>query len=194
MTALAIRGSRFQNGVSRIHGEVSSRICAPLWPQIDPADNRHRLHHQRRARADLPRAGMGRPVREVSRLRLDAASDRRRRSGSASTTSPITCSGACANRSSRRCCTWCATASRVQHFRNGGSRGASGPPAASYTDPVNPNVLTIGFARRFATYKRATLAVPGPRLAARDHRRRSSVRCCSFSPARRIRPTGRARI
>ncbi|MFN4149288.1 MAG: alpha-glucan family phosphorylase, partial [Rhodocyclaceae bacterium] len=25
------------------------------------------------------------------------------------------------------------------------------------TDPENPNVLTIGFARRFATYKRATL-------------------------------------
>ena len=26
-----------------------------------------------------------------------------------------------------------------------------------YADPANPNVLTIGFARRFATYKRATL-------------------------------------
>ena len=39
MTALAIRGSRFQNGVSRIHGEVSSRICAPMWPQIPPEEN-----------------------------------------------------------------------------------------------------------------------------------------------------------
>ncbi len=44
-----------------------------------------------------------------------------------------------------------------QHFRNRGSRGAPRPAAASYADPVNPNVLTIGFARRFATYKRATL-------------------------------------
>src|SRR4029079_5969230 len=26
-----------------------------------------------------------------------------------------------------------------------------------FVDPANPNVLTIGFARRFATYKRATL-------------------------------------
>ena len=26
-----------------------------------------------------------------------------------------------------------------------------------FADPDNPNVLTIGFARRFATYKRATL-------------------------------------
>jgi glycogen phosphorylase len=39
MTALAIRGSRFQNGVSRIHGGVSARICAPLWPDIDPDEN-----------------------------------------------------------------------------------------------------------------------------------------------------------
>ena len=39
MTALAIRGSRFQSGVSAIHGGVSSRICASLWPQIDPQDN-----------------------------------------------------------------------------------------------------------------------------------------------------------
>ena len=39
MTALAIRGSRFQNGVSRIHGGVSSRICAPLWPEVEPAEN-----------------------------------------------------------------------------------------------------------------------------------------------------------
>ena len=38
MTVLAIRGSRFQNGVSRIHGKVSSRICGELWPQIDPED------------------------------------------------------------------------------------------------------------------------------------------------------------
>jgi len=36
MTALAIRGSRHHNGVSRIHGEVSSRICSHLWPQISP--------------------------------------------------------------------------------------------------------------------------------------------------------------
>lgn len=37
MTALAVRGSRHHNGVSRIHGAVSARILAELWPQI-PAD------------------------------------------------------------------------------------------------------------------------------------------------------------
>ena len=39
MTALAIRGSRFHNGVPRIHGDVSARICAHMWPQIEPAEN-----------------------------------------------------------------------------------------------------------------------------------------------------------
>ena len=43
-----------------------------------------------------------------------------------------------------------------QHFRNRGSE-AHLDRLLKYTDPINPNVLTIGFARRFATYKRATL-------------------------------------
>jgi starch phosphorylase len=43
-----------------------------------------------------------------------------------------------------------------QHFRNRGSE-AHLDRLLRYADPVNPNVLTIGFARRFATYKRAAL-------------------------------------
>ena len=43
-----------------------------------------------------------------------------------------------------------------QHFRNHGSE-AHLDRVLKYADPANPNVLTIGFARRFATYKRATL-------------------------------------
>ncbi len=39
MTALALRGSRFQNGVSRIHGGVASRMEAYVWPQIPPEEN-----------------------------------------------------------------------------------------------------------------------------------------------------------
>ena len=36
MTALAVRGSRFHNGVSRIHGDVSAQMLRDLWPQIPP--------------------------------------------------------------------------------------------------------------------------------------------------------------
>src|SRR5690606_31659103 len=43
-----------------------------------------------------------------------------------------------------------------QHARNGLSE-AHIHRLSQLIDPENPNVLTIGFARRFATYKRATL-------------------------------------
>ncbi len=39
MTALALRGSRHHNGVSRIHGEVSSRMMASMWPEVEPDEN-----------------------------------------------------------------------------------------------------------------------------------------------------------
>ncbi|KPJ89498.1 MAG: alpha-glucan phosphorylase [Gammaproteobacteria bacterium SG8_11] len=39
MTALALRGSRFHNGVSKIHGEVASKMEAYIWPQVAPEDN-----------------------------------------------------------------------------------------------------------------------------------------------------------
>ncbi len=45
---------------------------------------------------------------------------------------------------------------RAQHFRNQGSE-AHVDRLLKLADPANPNVLTIGFARRFATYKRSTL-------------------------------------
>ena len=39
MTSLALRGSRFHNGVSAIHGSVASRMEADIWPQIPPEEN-----------------------------------------------------------------------------------------------------------------------------------------------------------
>jgi len=39
MTALAVRGSRFQNGVSRIHGQVAAEMLGYVWPQIPHAEN-----------------------------------------------------------------------------------------------------------------------------------------------------------
>ena len=45
---------------------------------------------------------------------------------------------------------------RVQHLRNQGSETHL-DRVLRFADPANPTVLTIGFARRFATYKRANL-------------------------------------
>lgn len=39
MTALALRGSRFHNGVSRIHGGVASETEAYVWPQLPHKEN-----------------------------------------------------------------------------------------------------------------------------------------------------------
>ncbi len=39
MTTLALRGSRYHNGVSRIHGDVASRMVAYVWPQVPPGEN-----------------------------------------------------------------------------------------------------------------------------------------------------------
>jgi starch phosphorylase len=39
MTALALRGSRFHNGVSRIHGAVASTMEAYVWPQVPHREN-----------------------------------------------------------------------------------------------------------------------------------------------------------
>jgi len=39
MTALALRGSRLHNGVSRIHGGVASRMEGYIWPQIPWSEN-----------------------------------------------------------------------------------------------------------------------------------------------------------
>src|SRR4030095_2418866 len=45
---------------------------------------------------------------------------------------------------------------RAHYFRTQGSE-AHVDRLLRLADPANPNILTIGFARRFATYKRATL-------------------------------------
>ena len=39
MTALALRGSRFHNGVSRIHGGMAARMESYIWPEVPPEDN-----------------------------------------------------------------------------------------------------------------------------------------------------------
>ncbi len=39
MTRLALNGARRINGVSRIHGGVSSQLCSNAWPEIAPTEN-----------------------------------------------------------------------------------------------------------------------------------------------------------
>jgi starch phosphorylase len=155
MTALAIRGSRFQNGVSRIHGSVSARICAPLWPEVAPEENPlsyvtngvHVPTFLAPEWSDQFDKFLGfdwshHANNQAFWQRIDDMPDHLfwsvRQSLKAQMLHLVR------YRVSR------------QHFRNRGSE-AHLDRLLRYADPVNPNVLTIGFARRFATYKRAAL-------------------------------------
>ena len=65
--------------------------------------------------------------------------------------------------------------------------------ARGFGEAFDPDALTIGFARRFATYKRADLIFSDLDRLARAARRLRSGRCRSCSPARRTRRTRAAR-
>jgi len=155
MTALAVRGSRFHNGVSRIHGDVSSRILAGMWPEIAPEDNPidyvtngvHVPTFLAQEWGDVFDRYLGfdwtHHMNTVSFWQnVEAIPDHLFWSVRQSLKSQML------HLVRHRVTT--------QHFRNHGSE-AHLDRLLKLTDPDNPNVLTIGFARRFATYKRATL-------------------------------------
>ena len=88
-------------------------------------------------------------------------------------------------------------ADRLRAPARGRSRpsAAASPPRSSRScaAALSLDALTIGFARRFATYKRANLMLQRHRSASPRSSTTRRCRCSSSSPARRIRTTARAR-
>jgi starch phosphorylase len=155
MTALAIRGTRFNNGVSRIHGEVSSNICGDMWPQIEHKEN--------------PMTYVTNGVHAPTFLAAEWIEVLERHLGlewSARMNDVEFWEGVeripdhvfWSVRQSQKAKMLNMVRERisVQHFRNHGSE-AHLDRLLKYVNPENPNILTVGFARRFATYKRATM-------------------------------------
>ncbi len=155
MTALAIRGTRFNNGVSRIHGEVSSNICGDMWPQIEHKEN--------------PMTYVTNGVHAPTFLATEWIEVLERHLGlewSARMNDVEFWQGVeripdhlfWSVRKSLKAKMLNMVCERIsmQHFRNHGSE-AHLDRLLKYVNPENPNILTIGFARRFATYKRATM-------------------------------------
>lgn len=155
MTALAIRGSRFQNGVSRIHRDVSADICSGFWPAIPTHENpmgyvTNAIHvptFLAREWAELYDRFIGGEWR--NRL-----SDRSFWKGIHEIPDHLYWSV----RQSLKSQMLHAVRERIaaQYQRNLGD-DAHMERLLKYADIHEPNVLTIGFARRFATYKRADL-------------------------------------
>ena len=156
MTALALHGSRHHNGVSRIHGGVSANICGEHWPQIEPDENpmSHVTNgvHVSTFLADewieLFDNRLGYDWRHrVSDAafweeRIDSIPDHLFWSVRQTLKSQLL------HTLNKRY--------SQQHKRNHGSQ-AHLDRLLKLANPLDPKVLTIGFARRFATYKRAAL-------------------------------------
>ena len=155
MTRLALNGARHVNGVSRVHGAVSARLCADQWPEVRPEDNpvgwvTNGVHvptflHQRWM--EFFDHELGREWRE--RLRdvsfwgaLEAVPEERYWATSQDVKARMLAS----------------VRERLQReYQKKGLSPAQLRHVTRFLDPQRPGILTLGFARRFATYKRATL-------------------------------------
>jgi len=164
MTTLAMRGSRFHNGVSRIHGGVAAQMEGHLWPQIPVEENpidyvTNGVHVQ----TFLAREWVGlfdmRFHEWESELldpdfwnRIDEIPDYHYWSIHRALKQQML------EYVSRRV--------EEQHRRNGSSLALIKRITREIDDPTR-ELLVFGFARRFATYKRATLLFSDPhRLSA----------------------------
>jgi len=168
MAYLAVRGSGAVNGVSRLHGQVSRRIFQtlfPRWPESEvpvtyvtngvhtPTWDSADADHLWEAACGKERwreatEGMEEDLRKVSDSDLwQLRADSRK-----SLVQYV----------------------RKRHHRQLASRGASAEELAQASQVLDPDTLTLGFARRFASYKRPNLLLRDPQrlaniLTNRDH-------------------------
>ena len=159
-TALALRGSRFHNGVSRIHGGVASQMESYIWPQIPARENPMRyvtngVHVQTFLARDWTnlfdmRFGRGWDNELLNRDYWERLDDIPEHSF---WSLRQWLNGKLLAEVQRRI-TW-------QHRRNGCSETLI-ERMTQYLSVEASDVLTIGFARRFASYKRATLLFADP--------------------------------
>ena len=189
MTVLALKACRRANAVSSLHGHVSRAMWMPLYPGAARGSRADRSHHQRRARQDVARAADAPGLRPAPRRRL----------GVAQPASPI-CWEAIEDVDDGEL--WEAhqtlKARLIEFTRRRAVLQAERrgePPAvvAQLRRALSLDALTIGFARRFATYKRANLLLQDLETIAALVNRSADAGAGRSSPARRIRRTARAR-
>ena len=160
----------------------------PLFPGRRVDERADHPRHQRRARADLAAGPMRELLDRHLGARLAGAAPTSPRPGRRWTTSPPPSCG-------RRAAPARAQLVELIRERAIGDRLRRGEPldyAEAAAGGFDPDRLTIGFARRLATYKRLHLLAPDARARARAARRRAS-RCSSSSPARPTPTTSEAK-
>ncbi|MBV8172793.1 MAG: alpha-glucan family phosphorylase [Candidatus Eremiobacteraeota bacterium] len=164
-TALAIRGSRYHNSVSKIHRDVSAELLAGLWPELPPGENPmsyitngvHVSTFLAREWVNLFDTTLGAEWRGQQRdpefwYKLDTIPDQLfwsvRQQIKANLVTEL-------------------RARLTAQFRRNGVFETQIERTLRFLNADDPNVLLIGFARRFATYKRATLILHDPERLAR---------------------------
>lgn len=155
MTSLALRGSRFHNGVSRIHGRVASQMEGYVWPEIPHEENPIRYVNN----------GVHVPTflaRDWSNL-FDMRFDREWRSEMLSESywervDDIPDQSYWSVRQTLKATLIEDVRRRaIRQYQRNGYSGVHIERLICNLSPAETDVLTVGFARRFATYKRATL-------------------------------------
>src|SRR5271157_2066482 len=152
MTVLALRSASRANGVSKLHGEVSRKMWQSLWPSV-PVEEipighvTNGVHFRSWISAEFNQLYdryLGPNWREEpaqsevwSRIKTTPTEELWRTH----------------ERRRERLVAWARRRVRDQRMR----RGAPQAEIDAAAEVLDPDTLTIGFARRFATYKRATL-------------------------------------
>jgi starch phosphorylase len=162
MTVLALKLANVANGVSQLHGAVSRRMWKGLWPGLPESEvpitaitnGVHTRSWLAPETAQIYDRYLGiqweeRPADHAVWKRIDQVPDAEL--------------WRTAERGRSRLVNFARTRLRQQLQR----RGAPPGEVARAAEVLNPDALTIGFARRFATYKRGALIFRDPeRLAA----------------------------
>jgi starch phosphorylase len=160
MTVLAIRLSRFRNGVSALHGEVSRRMWGKLWPgfrwEDAPITSVTNGVHTSSWVAPSYRELYRRVLGKGWESRLDDRQYWRRRAPALRESDLFRVKQAC----KRRLVDF-VREREMARLRREGRTEAQARSAASQL--LDPEIFTIGFARRFALYKRSALPFPRPR-------------------------------
>ncbi len=149
MAVMGLRLAGRANGVSRLHGEVSREMFHPLWPDldVDEVPIGHVTNGVHGATWVAP------AMRELFSETVNpawyhaGAKDWRRLLG-------VSDDRLWRIRQHGR--------EQLVEFVRGRLAGAARPGSVSREPLLDPGALTIGFARRFATYKRATLLMSDP--------------------------------
>ena len=148
VTQFALHTSRSGNGVSRRHGEVAREMWAALWPDRAVDDVPIGYVTNGVHLPDLGRRSDARRCSTAISARAGWTAPRTRPRGRRSTTSPTPSCGPRAASSARALVTWARERSMVDRL------GRDEPREYVEAPDFDPDVLTIGFARRLATYKR----------------------------------------